>query len=82
VLLGHLDGCGSKILQGVLAFVFGVLDDGWTRLAPRPVFDGSHAVHAPISASLANLEVQRTKVLFSRSPDVTGQQRMVLTTPE
>ena len=35
-----------------------------------------------MSASLANLEVQRTKVLFSRSPDVTGQQRMVLTTPE
>jgi hypothetical protein len=28
------------------------------------------------------LDVQRTKVLSSNSPDVTGQQRMVLTTLE
>jgi hypothetical protein len=36
----------------------------------------------PRSASLENLDVQRTNVLSSNSPDVTGQQRMVLTTLE
>ena len=38
--------------------------------------------HLPISASLENLDVQRTNVEPSSSPDVTAQQRMVLTTLE
>jgi hypothetical protein len=36
----------------------------------------------PRSASLENLEVQRTKVESSNSPEVTAQQRIVLTTLE
>ena len=40
------------------------------------------SVNSLISASLENLAVQRTNVLSASSPDVTAQQRMVLTTLE
>jgi hypothetical protein len=35
---------------------------------------------SPASASLEKLPVHSMKVLFSRSPEVTGKRRMVLTT--
>jgi len=39
-------------------------------------------MNIPRSASLENLEVQRTNVESSNSPEVTAQQRIVFTTLE
>lgn len=88
MLLGHFQGSRLEVLEGVTPFVLGVLHNAYEQYesafklpSVRPTCH-HNKLYLPTSASLENLDVHLTKVESARSPEVTGQQRIVLTALE